>query len=147
MKPPSNFTPPHAEVLALPYPFHCLYRPVTSLALYAGVHVSAVIEVDEIREFVNLDPGYWIPGSAGVGLPVLIKAHRFIQFSEFGRNDGLRLPLLLVRLFVLGSDCPQGSYDKAVAVHTYVGGRDASMTAFFRPKMAVKATDLKFLGM
>jgi hypothetical protein len=140
-------TPTHAEILDLSYPFHCLDRPVTSLALDPGVHVRAVIEVNEIGELVNPDPGYWISWPAWVGLHFFIEAHRFIQFRKFRRNNAAGLSLLAIRLFAFGSDCPPRRFDYPVAIHAYADRRDARMTAFFRSEMAVQATDLKFPGM
>ena len=77
----------------------------------------------------------------------MMDAHRVIQLFEFGGNQGPRWPVLALRLLPFGADCSPGSLYKAVAIHTYAGGRNAGVAAGFRTKMTIKTTDLKLLGM
>src|SRR5262245_6971327 len=48
--------PPHPQRHSLLDTIHLLDCAVTALTRDAGAHVAAVIEVDEIREVVHLDP-------------------------------------------------------------------------------------------
>lgn len=66
-------TPAHGERLVLPYAIHLLNGPVTLLAGYARKDMLAVIEIDKVRQVMDLDP----PD----GAPLLDRFHKLLNLS------------------------------------------------------------------
>src|SRR5437867_9145690 len=66
-------TPTHRERSELLDPVHGLYRPMTTLAWNIGENMLAVVEIDKVREIVNLHP-----------LDGALLLDRLLQFLDFG---------------------------------------------------------------
>src|SRR5579872_2360151 len=72
--------PSHAQVLDLADALHGLDWTVTLLACDSSVYMRAMVEIDEVRQVVNLDPGNRGGRFGRIGLHLFVERQRVVDF-------------------------------------------------------------------
>ena len=141
-RPVAVHAPAHAQVRNLADPLHRLDRSVACLALDAGAHVGAVVEVDEVGQVVHPDPPDWRSSAASHGLQRFVEGERVVELAKFRRDDRAGRAALACRLLLFFPHGAQRRGDVAVAVHADAGGRHARVAPLRCVRVAVEARDL-----
>src|SRR6516162_2464862 len=99
--------PAHAQILHLPDALHGFDRPMTLLAGDSRIHMWAMVEVDKVREIVDLDPlnRLWLLGR--VGLHLIVESQGIVNSLNFRGNHPSCLSSFFLRCSILGANGTQ----------------------------------------